>query len=86
MNDLQANQIIALVLIFIIIGILFILNIFAKVYVYGDLLNKMKNNSGNYTSINILMMLFAIIAIFFLVVYLFKSKQTVRASLSRSQE
>jgi uncharacterized membrane protein len=86
MNDLQANQIIALILIFVVVGILFIVNIFAKVYVYGGWLNRMKNSSGNYNVGKILMMLLAAVAIYFLLMYLFKSKQTVRASASRSQE
>jgi uncharacterized membrane protein len=86
MNDLQANQIIALILIFVVVGILLVLNIFAKAYVYGGWLNRMKNNSGNYNVGKILMMAFAAVAIYFLVMYLFRSKQTVRASPSRSQE
>lgn len=86
MNDLQANQIIALILIFVVLGILFTLNIFAKAYVYGGWLNRMKNSSGNYNAGKIIMMALAAVAVYFLVSYLFKSKQTVRASPSRSQE
>ncbi len=86
MDDLKANQIIALVLIFVVVGILFILNIFAKVYVYGGWLNRMKNSSGNYNAGKIIMMGVAAVAVYFLLMYLFKSKQTVRASASRSQE
>ena len=86
MNDLQANQIIALILIFVVVGILFVLNIFAKVYVYGGWLNRMKNSSGNYNAGKIIMMAVAAVAVYFLLMYLFKSKQTVRASASRSQE
>jgi hypothetical protein len=86
MNDLQANQIIALILIFVVVGILFVLNIFAKVYVYGGWLNRMKNSSGNYNAGKIIMMGVAAVAVYFLLMYLFKSRQTVRASASRSQE
>ncbi len=86
MNDLQANQIIALILIFVVVGILFVLNIFAKAYVYGGWLNRMKNSSGNYNAGKIIMMGVAAVAVYFLLMYLFKSKQTVRASASRSQE
>lgn len=86
MNDLQANQIIALILIFVVVGILFMLNIFAKAYVYGGWLNRMKNSSGNYNAGKIIMMAAAAVAIYFLVYYLLKSKTTTRASRTREQE
>lgn len=86
MSDLQANQVIFLILIFIIVGILFVLNIFAKVYVWGGWLNRMKNSSGNYNAGKIIMMVFAAVALYFILTYLFASKTTVRASPGRSKE
>lgn len=86
MSDLPANQIVVLILIFVIVGLLYIINIFMDVYVWSRWLNRMKNSSGNYNVTKILMMLAAGIALYFLLSYLFKPKQTVRASLTRSQE
>ena len=56
------------------------------VYVWSKWLNRMKNSSGNYNVTKILMMVSAGVALYFLLSYLFKPKQTVRASLTRSQE
>ncbi len=75
-----------LILIFVIFGLLFILNIFAKAYVWGNFLNKMKNNSGNFDTTKILMMFGVLIALYFFITWMFGSKQTVRASLSRSPQ
>jgi uncharacterized membrane protein len=83
---MDAKQIVFLILIFVIVGIVFILNIFAKAYFYGNLLNKMKNNSGNYNASKILMMFFVGIAIYFLILFLFMRKNTTRASLTRSKD
>jgi uncharacterized membrane protein len=86
MDDLKANQIVFLILIFIIVGILFILNIFTKAYVWGAWLNRMKNNSGNYNAGKIIMMLLAALALYFLLTWMFSPKITTRASQSRSKE
>jgi uncharacterized membrane protein len=83
---MDAKQIVFLILIFIIVGILFILNILTKAYVWGNWLNRMKNNSGNYSTYKILMWLFAAVFVYFLVYFLFMRKSTVRASLTRSKE
>jgi hypothetical protein len=83
---MNANQIVFLILIFVVVAILFILNIFAKAYVWGNWLNRMKNSSGNYNTGKILMMLAAAVLLYFLLTYLFMRKNTVRASLTRSKE
>jgi hypothetical protein len=83
---MDANQIIALVLILVVVAILFILNIFAKAYVWGNWLNRMKNNSGNYSTYKILMWLSAAVLLYFILYYLFVRKDTVRASLTRSKD
>ena len=57
-----------------------------EMYVWSRWLNRMKNSSGNYNVTKILMMLAAGVAFYFLLSYLFKPKNTVRASLSRTQE
>lgn len=86
MNDLRANQIIFLIMLFIIVALLYIINIFMDFYVWGRWLNRMKNSSGNYNVTKILLMVSSGVALYFLLMYLFKPKQTVRASPSRSQE
>ncbi len=83
---MNANQIVFLILIFVVVAILFILNIFAKAYVWGNWLNRMKNSSGNYNTGKILMYVAAAILLYFLLTYLFMRKNTVRASLTRSKE
>jgi phosphotransferase system glucose/maltose/N-acetylglucosamine-specific IIC component len=75
---MNPNQIILLILIFVVLAILFILNIFGKVYVYGGLLNLMKNSSGNYNTGKILMMVSVAIALYFILYFLFVRKQTTR--------
>ena len=86
MNYAPSNHIVFLFLILIILGLLFTINILMDAYVWGMWLNRMKNSSGNYSATRILLMVSAGIALYFLLDYLFKPKQTVRASLSRSQE
>jgi formate-dependent nitrite reductase membrane component NrfD len=86
MNYSPANYIVFLFLFLIIVGLLFIINILMDAYVWGVWLNRMKNSSGNYNVTKILLMVSAGIALYFLLSYLLKPKQTVRASLSRSQE
>ena len=81
MNDVEANKVVFVIIIFIIIGILFILSILTKAFV----LNKLRNNSGNYNTIKILLMFAAVILIFFLIYWLFSSKISIRHSLMRAK-
>jgi uncharacterized membrane protein len=83
---MEAEQIVFLILIFVVVGILFILNILTKAYVWGNWLNRMKNSSGNYDTTKILMMVAAAVALYFLLSFLFMRKGTVRASLTRSKD
>jgi hypothetical protein len=80
------NYIIFLIVIFIIFGLLFILNIFAKAYVWNSFLNKMKNNSGNFNTSKILMMVSVVIALYFFLTWMFGSKQTIRPSLTHASQ
>lgn len=86
MNVSPANHIVLLILLLIIVGLLYIINIFMDMYFWRTWLNRMKNSSGNYNVTKIILMISVGIALYFLLSYLFKPKQTVRASLSRSQE
>jgi len=70
MNDEEANKVISIIVFFIILGILFILSIFAKAFIW----NKVRNSSGNYNAIKILIMFAAIISIFFLIYWLLYSR------------
>jgi uncharacterized membrane protein len=83
---MTAEQIIFLILIFVVLAIIFTLNIFAKAYVYGGWLNRMKNSSGNYNAGKILMMVAAAVALYFLLYFLFIRKPTTRQSLTRTKE
>lgn len=83
---MTAEQIIFLILVFVLVGILFTLNILGKAYIYGRWLDRMKNSSGNYNAGKILMMVAAAVAVYFLVSYLFSKKSTTRQSLTRTKE
>ena len=86
MSDITANQIVFFILIFIIIGLLMVLKIFLDVKMGERFVGRLRNNSGNYSPMNILLMAVAIGAIYFIIIYIFRSKTTVRPSLTRSQD
>lgn len=86
MSDINANQIIALMLIFIVVGALFVLNVIIQVKVGGRWLNRMKNSSGNYSVTKILLTGVAMFAVYVLITYMFGSKTTTRPSLTRTQD
>ena len=86
MSDINANQIIGLMLVFILVGALFVLNVIIQVKVGGRWLNGMKNSSGNYSITKILLTGVAAVAVYVLITYMFGSKTTTRPSLTRSEE
>jgi NADH:ubiquinone oxidoreductase subunit 6 (subunit J) len=86
MSDINANQIIGLMLVFILVGALFVLNVIIQVKVGGRWLNGMKNSSGNYSVTKILLTGVAAVAVYVLITYMFGSKTTTRPSLTRSEE
>ena len=73
MGDQTANQIVFFLLLTILIGI--ILSIYALLQ--GVVFNKLKNNAGNISSLNILMMLGVFVGIFFLIRLFFKESRTL---------
>jgi len=83
MNDLTANQIVFVILIIIVLMILFALNMIGQTFISGKIL---KNNSGNYSGFNIIMMVFSISAIGVILYWAFKPKRTMRASATRIRE
>lgn len=86
MSDITANQIIALMLIFIVVGALFVLNVIIQVKVGGRWLQSMKNSSGNYSVTKILLTGVAMVAVYVLITYMFGSKTTTRPSLTRTPD
>jgi uncharacterized membrane protein len=86
MNDHEANKVVHVILIFIILGILFILSILAKTFIWNNMLDKLHNNSGNYNAIKIILMFAAGIAIYFLIYWLLTSRSFKYNSLKRGEE
>lgn len=85
MSDITANQIVFLILIFVLVGALFALNIVTKVSLYSTWLGRMRNSSGNYDVGKIIGILIAAVAVYFLVYYLLKGRTTTRPSQTREQ-
>jgi hypothetical protein len=83
MNDLIANQIVFVILILIIAGILFALNMIGIATLLGKFV---KNNSGNYSGYRIIMFALALAAILVMLYWAFKPKRTMRASATRLVE
>lgn len=86
MTDYYANLIVFLLLMVIIFGILTSLNMLFGTAIISAFLDKLKNNSGNFSTGHILAMFVFLIFVYFLFYYLFKTKSTKRASLTRSAE
>jgi hypothetical protein len=86
MTDQFANKIVFIILLLIIMGIVFIFNSVYQGYFLNIFLSKIKNNSGNYSSINIIMMFVAILSILFLLYWAFKPKMVRRESQFRSTD
>jgi uncharacterized BrkB/YihY/UPF0761 family membrane protein len=83
MDDYQANLIVFVLLMVIIFGILSSCYMIFGPTIINGFISALKNNSGNFTSEHILMMTAAILAIFFLFYFLFKTRPTVRESQRR---
>jgi formate hydrogenlyase subunit 3/multisubunit Na+/H+ antiporter MnhD subunit len=79
MNDLQANRVIFLLIIFIILGILFLVGGIMKSYIISGA----RNASGNFSTYQILMIFISAFAIFGLLYWMFAPKITQRESRLR---
>lgn len=86
MTDQFANSIVFLLLLTIIICIIYVFNNVFQGYILSIFLTKIKNNSGNYSSINIIMMFVAILSILFLLYWAFKPKLVRRESQFRHED
>jgi hypothetical protein len=80
MTDLLANQIVFLILLFVIIGIALTTNMLIGGVFINKISNIVKNNSGAVSGRNIIMLFLAIIFIYFILVWLFKPKVFIRQS------
>jgi hypothetical protein len=84
-EDYYANLIVFILLMVTIFGILASSYMIIGSTVINGFIAALKNNSGNFSSEHILMMAAAIVAIFVLFYFLFKTRPTVRESRTRSQ-
>lgn len=84
-EDYYANLIVFVLLMIIIIGILSSSYTIFGATVINGFIGALKNNSGNFSSEHILMMTAAIVGIFILFYFLFRTKPTVRESRMRGR-
>jgi len=78
MDDITANRIVFFILLVIVIGIILSL----QLIIQDSFLDKLKNSSGQFSGVNILMMFGVGILIYLLIAYLFKSKDYRRVPYS----
>ncbi len=86
MTDRFANQLVFVILLFIIFGILFMFNTMFQGYFLNIFLSKIKNNSGNYSSMNIIIMFVAILSLLFLLYWVFKPRTIRHESQFRTKD
>jgi hypothetical protein len=75
MEEQTANRIVFFLLLLIIIGIVLSL----QVLLQGAIMNKLKNSTGNLSSLNIIMMFAVFVGLFFLIRFFFRSRQVLHA-------
>jgi uncharacterized membrane protein len=75
MDDIAANRIVVFLLLLIILGIVLALHTLVSPSVYGAFVHQLKNNAGNYSTTNILMMVAVAIGLYLLITFLFTPKQ-----------
>lgn len=73
MRDQTSNQIVFILLLAILIGM--VLSVY--VLLQGVIASKIKNNAGNLSSLNILMMFGVFVGMFFLIRFFFKESRTL---------
>lgn len=75
MDDIAANRVVFFLLLLIILGIILTLHVLVTPSVYGSFVHQLKNNTGNYSTTNILMMVAVAIGLYLLITFLFAPKQ-----------
>jgi glucan phosphoethanolaminetransferase (alkaline phosphatase superfamily) len=86
MDDLVANRIVFMIFLFTLFGIMYILGLIFRETLLNTIVTKLKNNSGNYSSVKILMLIAFFVLLGMLLLWLFRTNTFIRASLSRSPE
>jgi type IV secretory pathway VirB6-like protein len=74
MEEQTANQIVTVLLFFTIIGIVLSIHMIFKGTVYDFVWNRLKNNSGNVSAPNMIMMVLSFVLIIGLLYYLVRPK------------
>ena len=85
-EEYYANLVVFILLIVIIFGIITSCYMIFGPTVINGFITALKNNSGNFSSEHSLMMTAAIVAIFALFYFLFRTRPTVRESRGRSRD
>jgi hypothetical protein len=80
MDDQTANRIVFFILLFAIIGIVLSLHVLLQ----GSIMNKLKNSTGNLSSMNIIMMFAVFVAMFFLIRFFFNRRHYLPQMHSRT--
>lgn len=75
MDDITANRIVFFILLLIVLGIVLALHTLVTPSLYGAFVHQLKNNTGNYSSHNILMMVAVAVGLYGLFVFLFTPKR-----------
>ena len=75
MDDIAANRIVFFILVLIVLGIILALQTLVTPTVYGAFVHQLKNNSGNYSAGNIIMMVAVAVGLYLLFTFLFTPKQ-----------
>jgi hypothetical protein len=86
MKDSDANKIVFLILLFIIIGIAICIHTLTGIFNVDLWIEKMRNNSGEISAYVILMWLLAAIGIYFMIHWIFFAKPHITQLLSRSSD
>lgn len=86
MDIFTANHVVFVMFIFTLGAIIYLMGTIFGVAILETVLDKMKNNSGNYSGTKILMFVGFIALLYLLWLWLAKTKNTVRASLTRTQD
>lgn len=80
MDDITANRIVFFILLLIILGIILSLHAIVGPTVYGSFVNQLKNNSGEFSSYHVLMMVSALIGLYLLLSFLNRPTSSIRSS------
>jgi len=80
MDDITANRIVLFILLLIVFGIVATLHLLVTPSLYGSFVHQLKNNTGNYSTGNILMMAAAAVGLYALFVFLFTSRRDPSSS------